>query len=435
MVPGLDHQADDDLCRPRHGAPRRRPDGPAPHRLGGRRRAAALEDGVPARDPDPPRQRPEDHHGQVGKRRRRDRSPKISAARSRASRRDDERRRLAPRHAGEPLRQSARPAGRAAADLGAGHGDPRRALLSRVPGARRTSSISAPSSTDAAIMRNTQRPDRPLSRRRRHEDRLHLRLGLQRRRERDARRAPADHGGARLPSAQRADDEGGGSVRPRLCASSLGTFSSRRSMASPRLRLQTPAEHALGDLRPARPDAGRGGRAGPASGAGLEFGERPEPCSAPSVLRLRGRQPSPAPGDARSARAAAAGRGSGSAPTRRARPNSPPRRPRSRRRRPLPSKGAKALAKKGDGAKTAVEGPEAPRRRDRGKARTGRPRSPEAGQRRQAAAEPASTASRSQAGRQAFGSARASKSEAKPLATRSGQGQKRRQEAATRRPS
>ena len=47
------------------------------------------------------------------------------------------------------------------------------------------------------VVRNYNTLIGPLSRRRRHEDRLHLRLRLQSRRHRDARQQAADRGGAR----------------------------------------------------------------------------------------------------------------------------------------------------------------------------------------------------------------------------------------------
>ena len=72
LVSGLDHQADDRLCRPRQGAlgPSCRWIPPDGHRQ--RRRPAALQDGLQAWHGDPARQRAQDHDGQVGERRRRD---------------------------------------------------------------------------------------------------------------------------------------------------------------------------------------------------------------------------------------------------------------------------------------------------------------------------------------------------------------------------
>ena len=71
LVSGLHHQADDRLCGARHGPLAARcgmdSSSPSPRR----RRPAAVQDGVQARHPDPPRQRAQDHHGQVGERRRR----------------------------------------------------------------------------------------------------------------------------------------------------------------------------------------------------------------------------------------------------------------------------------------------------------------------------------------------------------------------------
>ena len=60
--------------------------------------------------------------------------------------------------------------------------------------------------------RQSQRPARTLSRRRRDEDRLHLSGRLQRRRDRDPRRAPADRRRARRAFAARAHDGGGAPV-------------------------------------------------------------------------------------------------------------------------------------------------------------------------------------------------------------------------------
>ena len=66
------------------------------------------------------------------------------------------------------------------------------------------------------VMRNTNGADRPLSRRRRHEDRLHLRLRLQRGGDRDARRPQADRGGVRLALRHGALREGRAAVREGL---------------------------------------------------------------------------------------------------------------------------------------------------------------------------------------------------------------------------
>ena len=66
------------------------------------------------------------------------------------------------------------------------------------------------------VMRNYQRADRPLSRRRRHEDRLHLRVRLQRGGDRDAQRPQADRGGVRLALRRGALREGRAAVREGL---------------------------------------------------------------------------------------------------------------------------------------------------------------------------------------------------------------------------
>ncbi len=159
------------------------------------RGAAALEDGLQARDADPPRQRPENPDGQVGERRCRDRRRKPRRL-DRGLRGHDERHRPAGRHAGKLLRQSTRSAGRAAADLGAGHGDPRACAPARVPGAGRPLRYRR-HPVRTARHAQPQRAHRTLSRRRRHEDGLHLRFRLQRRCEREPGRPPADHGRAR----------------------------------------------------------------------------------------------------------------------------------------------------------------------------------------------------------------------------------------------
>ncbi len=70
------------------------------------------------------------------------------------------------------------------------------------------------------VVRNYNTLARPLSRRRRHEDRLHLRIRLQSRRHGDAQRQAADRGGARLAVGRRARGEGGGASGKRLYAKS-----------------------------------------------------------------------------------------------------------------------------------------------------------------------------------------------------------------------
>ena len=68
----------------------------------------------------------------------------------------------------------------------------------------------------ASGLSQPQQPDRPLRRHRRDEDRLHLRLRLQRGGDRDPRRQAADRGGARLAVAGGARGQGRAVVRARL---------------------------------------------------------------------------------------------------------------------------------------------------------------------------------------------------------------------------
>ena len=129
------------------------------------------------------------------------------------------------------------------------------------------------------VMRNTNGADRPLSRRRRHEDRLHLRLRLQRGGDRDAQRPQADRGGVRLALRHGALREGRAAVREGLhqrrplLADALARH--RRCAAADRRRAAQPARR---DVRQA-PQAPRrrGGRrrrdtAGASSDADPELG-------------------------------------------------------------------------------------------------------------------------------------------------------------------
>ena len=70
LVSGLAHQADDDLCRVPRGRDRRGHAAVAGPGVAQCRRRTAEQDGLPAWDDPDARQRAEDHHGEVGERRR-----------------------------------------------------------------------------------------------------------------------------------------------------------------------------------------------------------------------------------------------------------------------------------------------------------------------------------------------------------------------------
>ena len=107
-------------------------------------------------------------------------------------------------------------------------------------------------------MQQLQHVARPLSRRRRHEDRLHLRLRLQHGGVRDPQRPPADRGRARRPSSAVRAAEGGADARERLqqrrpvVADALARH--RRRAGADR---RAAAQSARGDVRQASPPAGR----------------------------------------------------------------------------------------------------------------------------------------------------------------------------------
>ena len=90
-----------------------------------------------------------------------------------------------------------------------------RALLKEFPERGRALLIGA-LQLDSADHPQPQRPARPLSRRRRDEDRLHLCGRVQRGRERQPFRAPPDHGRARRAFGEAAQPGGGRPLRPRL---------------------------------------------------------------------------------------------------------------------------------------------------------------------------------------------------------------------------
>ena len=150
------------------------------------------------------------------------------------------------RHDADELRQSERPAGRRTDHLGARHGDagardhPRHAGV-RVFHAHSGDQVRPPRHPQL------QQPDRPLSRRRRHEDRLHLRLRLQSRRLRHAQQQADDRGRARRAVLAGARRQGRAAARARLrphlgavagCTPSLGTLASMEPIAAepPNLR-------------------------------------------------------------------------------------------------------------------------------------------------------------------------------------------------------
>ena len=186
------------------------------HRFGARRVAGAVEDGLQARQPGHRRQRAEDADGEVGQRHGR-------GARRRRFRlgreflRRDEPDQPAARHDPVELGQSERPAGRRADHLGARPRDPRPRAAARFPGIRHVLEYSGDpdgQEGDAQL----QHADRPLRWRRRHEDRLHLRLRLQPRGHRDAQQQAADRGRAR-----RASRRPIAAPRPRACSSAAST--------------------------------------------------------------------------------------------------------------------------------------------------------------------------------------------------------------------
>ena len=113
--------------------------------------------------------------------------------------------------------QSERPAGRRADHLGARSGDPGARHAAGIPGIRTLLAHSGHQVRQEGDAQQ-QLADRPLSRRRRHEDRLHLRLRLQPGRHRHAQRQAADRGRARLAVVRRC-----AAPRPRTCSSAAST--------------------------------------------------------------------------------------------------------------------------------------------------------------------------------------------------------------------
>ena len=180
--------------------------------------AGAGQDGLPARHPGHRRQRAQDADGEVGERHggraRRRRRP----ARSRTSPTTMNRRARRLGMTQIDLRQSERPAGRRPDHLGARPGHPGARADPRIAGIRSTTGTSRRSSSASAVHAQLQHADRPLSGRRRHEDRLHLRVRLQSRRLGDARRQAADRGGARRAVLGRRAPS-----RPRSCWSAAST--------------------------------------------------------------------------------------------------------------------------------------------------------------------------------------------------------------------
>ena len=132
--------------------------------------------------------------------------------------------------------------------------------------------------------------DRPLSRRRRHEDRLHLRLRLQCGRVRDPQRPPADRGHARRLFRRGARAEGGAAARARLqqrrpvLADAVARH--RRRAGADR---RPAAESARGNVRRSPPQAGgrrqRGRRAERRRRASATANGEPIPTARPSCCR------------------------------------------------------------------------------------------------------------------------------------------------------
>ena len=127
----------------------------------------------------------------------------------------DERDRAPARHGAVELRQSERPAGRRADHLGARSRHPGARADPRVPRIRLLLAHPGDQVRQAGDAQ-LQLADRPLSGRRRHEDRLHLRLRLQSGRVRDPRRQAADRGRAGRIVVAGARHEGRAAARARL---------------------------------------------------------------------------------------------------------------------------------------------------------------------------------------------------------------------------
>ena len=257
VVPGLDHQADDRLCGPRHGAHEAGPrwSSSSPSRIGARRC------------------RPRRWRSGPGTQIRLDNALKIIMVKSA----NDVAATIAENLGGSVegfagmmnAAAGGSACGRATSSIrtvcrtsgsrprpGTWRSSPVRSCASSR--SRTTSSISARSSSAGAIMRNHN----GLIGRYPGADGMKTGFicasGFNVVASAEPGRPPADHGRARLALGQRADDEGGRSVRPRLRRASSAFFSP--TLESPAgLRPAGAAQHALGDLRPARPDARRGG--------------------------------------------------------------------------------------------------------------------------------------------------------------------------------
>ena len=182
---------------------------------------------------------------------------------------DDERGRRSARPARIAFRQSERPAQSRARVVGARHGDDRPRAPARIPRARR------PLRHRRAAARQSdhpqsQRPARPLSRRRRHEDRLHLPGRLQRRGERQPLRPASDRRGARVAVGEAAHPGGGRPVRSRLRDGRRARVRSIRCLPSGRAA----AQHARRRLPAPQRRGDRGGRRGERGGGATQTWRR-----------------------------------------------------------------------------------------------------------------------------------------------------------------
>ncbi len=260
LVSCFPHQADDRLCHFARGEGRPHHARQAAHGVRQRVVASAGEDGLPGRHRADRRQRPQDDDGEVGERhggRARRRRRRLG----RRLRRADESDRPAAGHDADELRQPERSAERRPDRVGA---RPRHSRARPDPGLAGIRRLLAPARHPHGQERaaQLQHPSRAVCRRRRHEDRLHLRLRLQPGRHRHAQWPAADRGRAGRAVGCRPRAQGGTTARARFQQQQrdvmAGALAGHRRHAAANQRRA--AKSARGYVRPPSQASGSRGR-------------------------------------------------------------------------------------------------------------------------------------------------------------------------------